>query len=140
MTESIRQPLGQKARILIVEDEDFVMRSIVIFTRRIRDAVEIVMAITCDEGLLCMEQQAFDAVLTDFNGPSRANGNDVAARAKELGIPKITIMTGGHADLVKPGFDIMHKPMDSEQLRVWFGDAVKIALKRQELEEKISSW
>jgi DNA-binding NtrC family response regulator len=122
-------------RILIIDDEDIVLRSCERILSRMDDAFEIQTALDGLEGLNLLDSEYFDVLILDIKMP-RIDGLEILQRVKEAH-PDIDVImiTGLHeveaaVKAMKLGaFDYLPKPFDPGELQL----AVKRAFERRQL-------
>ena len=111
-------PRGRGERILVVDDESDIVRSLEQLLQQQGYAVEC--ASSGPQALTCVEARTPDLVLLDFAMPGMS-GLDVALRAREQhpGLP--IVFVSGHAERDEleaslPGVCLLRKPFQSEEL------------------------
>jgi DNA-binding NtrC family response regulator len=124
-------------RILIVEDEEVLARSIAQFLSRRGFTVE-----TAPDGEAALERlgkRSFDAVATDIKMP-HCDGLQLLTRMKEIGCSEPVIVLSAYGtfeaavDAMKLGaLDFLRKPIDLEQLEVVLRRTISLAQTRREL-------
>ncbi|MFQ5701994.1 MAG: response regulator, partial [Acidobacteriota bacterium] len=125
-------------RVLIVEDEDVLARSIAKFLSAKGFEVE-----TAPDGIVAMQvlrEQSFDAVATDIKMP-RCDGIELLRRMRDAGCTEPTIVLSAHGTLeravaaMKLGAqDFLRKPIDLDDLESVLRRSIATTRMRQELD------
>lgn len=98
--------------ILLVEDEPAIGELIEIMLEDL--SAEITSVATADEGLVALQRQSWDLIITDVQTPGRANGFHLAHVARQY-LPQVgVILMSGYYDevgtAVAPGISFLAKP------------------------------
>jgi class 3 adenylate cyclase len=110
----------RRAKILVVEDDEGVRRSVV---RMLQAAEHEVAAAATGEEAVALVGGEFDVVLTDLMLPGAINGNEVTRRYRAGGFTDVIIMTGNPQletsiqGLRDGAYDYLIKPVSEDYLR-----------------------
>jgi DNA-binding NtrC family response regulator len=124
-------------RILIVEDEQTLARSMAQFLAHRGFAVET--ATDGQAALECLEKHSFDCVATDIRMP-RCDGLELLTRMREAGCTEPVVVMSAHGsfelavDVMKLGVqDFLRKPVDLHELEAVLRRSISTAQMRREL-------
>jgi len=148
---SERRPTRRDAetqRILFVDDDDLILRSIDRVLRRHAQQAgwEMHFLTDGDLALELLEQKAFDVILVDAQMP-RMNGTSLLRRVQESHPGIVRILVSGHTgpDMLRTALPLAHqfiaKPCDGQLLKVTLENACSLGgiLKRPELRALVGS-
>lgn len=112
---SKESPRQQKARVLLVEDQEAIRR---LAARALSvDSVDVTVCADAQSAIdLLNSSPAFDVVVTDIVMPGLYDGHDVAQCARGISPDTEVLMTSGHADRVPVDFDFLAKPYSVARL------------------------
>jgi DNA-binding NtrC family response regulator len=124
-------------RVLIVEDEPAIARSIAQFLGRHGFAVET--APDGEAALECLERQSFDCIATDIRMP-RCDGVELLSRLRNAGCTEPVVVMSAHGsfelavDVMKLGVqDFLRKPVDLAELEAALRRAISVSRMQREL-------
>jgi CheY-like chemotaxis protein len=110
------QETGQAWRVLVVEDNDMVLQSLVALLQGWN--LKVTTARCVDEAVRLMHVQKFDAVLSDWRLTDGENGLDVLNETRRHpDIRLAALITGEHALDVPTAFPVLRKPVRPLRLR-----------------------
>lgn len=130
--EGTDAPHGEVATILLVDDEQNVLRALARLLRR--DGYRILTAGGCVEGLAALGANKVDLILSDQRMPD-GKGTEFLGKVKETYPDTIRMILSGYADLsavteaVNGGaiYRFLTKPWDDDELRKTIRDALRHA-------------
>ena len=118
------KPSNERKRLLIVDDEELLLRSL---GRALRNHFDVTISSSAEEALeLTVAGECWDVVLSDINMPGM-NGIELAARLAQACpalLGHIALMTGGalsrqmQSTLERSGLEVITKPIDTGTLLV----------------------
>src|SRR6201991_3159356 len=117
-----------KARILVIDDEAEVRRSVGMILRY--DDDEVIQASSGPEGIAMAEREAPDLVFLDIKMPGM-DGLEVLQKLRHLVEVTPIVVISGHADITTAveatrlgAFDFIEKPLERERVLVTVRNAV----------------
>jgi len=125
----LRDGMDTKTRILIIDDEDIVLKSCLRILKN--EEYEIDTAYSGEEGLKLTDEKEYDIVITDLKMPGLGGMEVLASLRKNKPEVTVIIFTGyatveNARDALKNGaFDYIPKPFTNEELRTVVDNAVK---------------
>ncbi len=128
----------KRAKILCIDDEEG-MREMLSFVLE-SEGYEVKTADTGENGLMTLEEERFDMVITDMKMPG-IDGVEVVKRLKQLDLTIQVIVITGYATLETAigvlrygAADYLKKPVNNEDLII----SIENVLQKKELEETVS--
>ena len=129
----------KKPSILLIDDDDSLRR--VMEFSLVESGYRVQAAASGEDGLLLLEKEAFDAVITDITMPGMS-GMEVLARvrARDEHLPVIVITAYGTIEsavlaMKKGAFDYITKPFNRDELRLTLDKALRMRkLERENVE------
>jgi two-component system NtrC family response regulator len=129
----------KKPSILLIDDDDSLRR--VMEFSLVESGYRVQAAASGEDGLLLLEKEAFDAVITDVTMPGMS-GMEVLAqvRARDEHLPVIVITAYGTIEsavlaMKKGAFDYITKPFNRDELRLTLDKALRMRkLERENVE------
>lgn len=110
------QESNQAWRVLVVEDNDMVLQSLVTLLQGWN--LQVTTARRVDEAIRLVNAQPFDAVLSDWRLTDGENGLDVLNETRRHpGIRLAALITGEHTQDVPTTFPVLRKPVRPLRLR-----------------------
>lgn len=129
--------MPEKAKVLIVDDEEHFCRSLLkILSAR---GIEALAVNRGEDALLEIVRHPYDVVLLDVKMPG-ISGIEVLKRMKEQGIKAEVIVLSGHAsvdtavEIVKYGaYDYLLKPCDTDELLLKISNAYEQRIEKNKI-------
>jgi DNA-binding NtrC family response regulator len=120
----------KKPSILLIDDDDS-LRRVMEFSLA-ESGYRVQVAASGEDGLRLLEQEAFDAVITDITMPGMS-GMEVLARVQQRdeGLPVVVITAYGTIEsavlaMKKGAFDYITKPFNRDELRLTLDKALRM--------------
>ena len=119
MTEQIRDEEGLPVRVLVVDDDDMVLRSTV--RSLMRAGYEVTSTTSAEQALQLMQQEWFHAVVSDLEMPGMA-GDVLCREAQKIRTTPFILASGNHGVVDERAQACgakmaLYKPMDVKVLR-----------------------
>ncbi|HET6631694.1 MAG TPA: EAL domain-containing protein [Rhodanobacteraceae bacterium] len=139
--ESVEAPRSESGSLLLVDDEQNVVRALARLLRR--DGYEIHTAGSFREAFELLGQHAIDVVVSDHRMPD-GKGTDFLARVKETHPATVRMILSGYADIgvvteaINGGavYRFLTKPWRDEELRKTISEAVRMAGRSRDSDER----